>query len=296
MRQYESAAIPEYLSVKAIVAALTKPFANTSPAIGVAYGEAHDFPELFYVRDGTHDMFVGGEIYSLARGQMMIYAPLNLHYGAGGGEATCSVLSFKADFGTLPGIYNRVITLSQEQREALNALVDEASSCYVSRSAGSEIGGMLLRDGISEYRIQKLKRDLELFLIDIYRTEGLLGARPKPGKKTARHEQFTEIINMLRTRLGEELTVEDIARASSMSVSKLKQLFRECTGGGPINYFIDMKLEKAKELIRMGYYNLTETAEALGFSSLHYFSRLFKARVGLSPSDWARSIEEEEGR
>lgn len=294
MKQYEVAAIPEYLTVRSVVAALTREF-GIAPRNPDYTGEAHDFPELFYVRDGRYDMFVGGRVYHLERGQMIIYAPMNLHYGVSEEIATASVLSFKADFGSLPSIYNRVLSLSSDQRDAIEQITDEAESCYVMRAPGSEVGGMLVREGISEYRLQKLKRDLELFLIELYRREGLLSEKPKSGKRAARHEQFLEVVEFLRRNLGEELTVEDIARGTSMSVSKLKLLFRECAGSGPINYFIDMKLEKAKELILMGYYNFTEVAEALGFSSLHYFSRVFHARVGQSPTDWTRAAEAKQG-
>ena len=286
MRQYESEAIPEYLSVRSIVAALTVRFSPDPLPSCERFGETHDFPEMLYLREGEHSMFVGGRVYDLKRGQLIIYAPLNLHYGMGGGASQGSIISFKADFGALPSIYNRVITLNMEQREMIEQIIEESESCYTRRSYPSPVGGMILREGISEYRIQKLKRDLELFLIDLYRSEGLLNKDAPKTKKERREEEFLEILAFLRDRLSENLSVEDVARGVSMSISKLKLLFREFTGSGPINYFIDMKLEKSKELIKSGFYNLTEVSEALGFSSLHYFSRLFKARVGMSPSEW----------
>lgn len=291
MRQYESEAIPEHLSVRSIVAALTKKFyAEASPSASRS-GESHDFPELFYVREGEFSMFVGGTVYPIKRGQMILYAPLNLHYCVSG-DANASIISFKADFGSLHGIYNRIISLNAELRLMLDAIIDEAEACYTKRDNLSTVVGMVKREGISEYRIQKLMRDLELFLIEVYRREGLLEPLEPHGKKERREEQFLSIVEFLRNRLGEPLTVEDIARGAQISISKLKMMFREYTGGGPIDYFINMKLDKAKELIRMGFYNLTEVAEALGFSSLHYFSRLFKARVGMSPSEW----EKEDGK
>lgn len=287
MKQYESQAIPEYLSVRSIVAALTVRFATPTP-VENPIGESHDFPELLYVREGVHSTFVGGSVYTLGAGEMMIYAPMNIHYGMGGGIAEGSILSFKADFGTLPSIYNRIIALNSEQRDMLDAIIAEGERCYVKRDFPSPVGGMLLREGISEYRVQKLKRDLELFLIEVYRSEGLLSGGAPMSKKERREAQFLSIVKYMREHLSEPLSVDDIAYSASMSISKLKLMFREYTGSGPINYFIDLKLDRAKELISSGLYNLTEVAEALGFSSLHYFSRLFKLRNGCSPSEWER--------
>jgi AraC-like DNA-binding protein len=64
-------------------------------------------------------------------------------------------------------------------------------------------------------------------------------------------------------------------------------IFRESYGGA-ISFFNELKLDEAKRLIREGRLNFTEIADALGFTSLHYFSRLFKKKTGLSPSEYAK--------
>ena len=55
--------------------------------------------------------------------------------------------------------------------------------------------------------------------------------------------------------------------------------------------FTEMKIERAKDLLRNQDYNITQISEILGFSSVHYFSRRFKAVVGMSPSEYATSIK-----
>ncbi len=287
MRRYEIASIPEYLSVTSIVAVLSKTFPKSTVNPYDRSGERHDFPELIYIKKGSHVQLVGTELYPLSEGQMMIYAPFDPHTGAGE-QADVGILSFKADFGKLPSIYNRVITLSHAQRAELERIIEIGISCYERRSDVSFIGGMVIREGVSEYTLHKLKRDLELFLIDIYKSEGLLYSQDAAGKKLSRREQFDEIVTYLNTRISDELSIEEIAKASSMSVSKLKMLFRAYAEMGPINYFIELKLARAKELIRKGDANLSEISDALGFSSLAYFSRLFKSRNGMSPSEWEK--------
>ena len=289
MRRYESSSIPEYLTVRSIVAVLNTHFSEITEEATANNGERHDFPELLYVREGNHAMFVGDRIYPLEAGQIIIYAPLEPHTGASGGEADVAILSFKADFGRLPSIYNRVITLSEQNRALLEDIIKSGAECYKMRQNRDEIGGMLIRPDASEYVVQKLKRDIELFLIEIYRSEGLLYELSETGRETSEREQFFKIVEMLRTMINEELSLDEIARRSSMSVSKLKMLFRKYAAKGPIDFFIDMKLDLAKEMISQGKHNLTEISELLGFSSLHYFSRLFKSRSGVSPSRWEKA-------
>ena len=58
----------------------------------------------------------------------------------------------------------------------------------------------------------------------------------------------------------------------------------------PKSYLLNIKLQKSKELIRENQYTISEIADMLGFSSIHYFSRLFKKYFDLSPSEYAKEI------
>lgn len=61
-------------------------------------------------------------------------------------------------------------------------------------------------------------------------------------------------------------------------------------GCGIIDYFIDLKLRKAMELIKKGQLTITEISDILGFSSVSYFSRLFKNRINVTPTEYHKSI------
>ena len=90
--------------------------------------------------------------------------------------------------------------------------------------------------------------------------------------------------------MTEPLTLERIAQDNRMSVSKLKVLFRSENGGGTVAYIIERRLELAKKLLKEEGCSVTETAFSLGCSSVHYFSRLFKKKNGISPTEWAQQM------
>jgi YesN/AraC family two-component response regulator len=52
-----------------------------------------------------------------------------------------------------------------------------------------------------------------------------------------------------------------------------------------------MKIDTAKHMIRDRRMNFTQIAEALGYSSIHYFSRQFKKITGMAPSEYASSVK-----
>ena len=76
-----------------------------------------------------------------------------------------------------------------------------------------------------------------------------------------------------------------------ISRTQLQKIIHTETGVGIIDYFSQLKIEAAKHLIRDGHLNYTEISQELGFSSIHYFSRRFKKITGMSPSEYASSLD-----
>ena len=82
-----------------------------------------------------------------------------------------------------------------------------------------------------------------------------------------------------------------ICRDTLVGRSQLLKLFREKNGGGVIDFFLKLKIETAKQIIRENQLNFTQISERLGFSSIHYFSRQFKKITGMTPSEYASSVK-----
>jgi AraC-like DNA-binding protein len=68
--------------------------------------------------------------------------------------------------------------------------------------------------------------------------------------------------------------------------ARLNEVFKNYTGMTPYQYFIQLKIHRAKELLGLGRYSVKEIAFTLGFSDPYYFSRLFKKKTGIAPSEW----------
>ena len=251
-------------------------------------GEAHPFPEIIYLTRGRHHLLIDGKEYTFCAGQMIIYAPDSYHESSKRPpeNAEAAILTFDTESELLTPLYNRVLTLTKRQRELLEAVIDEGLCCFCGRDPALGIGGMQLCEGVSEKKLWGLKKQIELFLIDVYETDT---ADVAPRARDARWDADMErVTDFLSAHLAEPLTLADIAAGGSMSVSKLKLLFREKVGMGPIEYCIRLRVERAKVLIREGKLNFSQIAEAVGFSSLHYFSRQFKQVTGMSPSEFSK--------
>jgi len=79
------------------------------------------------------------------------------------------------------------------------------------------------------------------------------------------------------------ITAEAVARELGVSYSLFRQEFKKFTGFSPSDYFIDLKISKAKAILLHDDTQIKEIAYQLGFSSDQHFCKVFKKKVGTSP-------------
>ena len=282
---YMGTAISDALSVNEIYTILRAEI--TEPA-----EDCHPFPEIFYLSKGRVHLLINQVDYFPIGGQMIIYAP-DFHHTLAKSpdvETEACVISMGVTSEILPALYNRIITLTEEQKRMLLTIIDEGCGCFRPRNPDDGFQGMVPDDHIEEHTLWRLKKQIEFFLTDVYETHVKETERPVK-RETSRDRDFAHAVQFLHAHLSEVLTLEQIARECSMSVSKLKQIFREKAGCGPINYLIELRIEKAKQLIHASEMNVSEISDALGFASPHYFSRQFKKITGTSPREYAQKEE-----
>jgi AraC-like DNA-binding protein len=88
-----------------------------------------------------------------------------------------------------------------------------------------------------------------------------------------------------------DLSIDDLADHADLSASYLSSLFVRYYGCPPIQYQIDLRLRSAKLLLAKGE-RVGDVAEQVGFHSVHYFSRIFKRRLGLAPTQFAQQCRQ----
>ena len=73
------------------------------------------------------------------------------------------------------------------------------------------------------------------------------------------------------------------AKLCNMSEGNFRRLFRECIGKSPVEYRNDIRLTNARALLQSGEFNVSEAAEATGFTNHSFFIRLYKKKYGHTP-------------
>jgi transcriptional regulator GlxA family with amidase domain len=86
--------------------------------------------------------------------------------------------------------------------------------------------------------------------------------------------------------LNQSLPVARLAALANMSPSHYTALFKRRTGCAPIDFFIRLRMQHAREMLMGTSLNVKEVAAALGYEDPFYFSRVFKSVNQLAPSDY----------
>lgn len=98
-----------------------------------------------------------------------------------------------------------------------------------------------------------------------------------------------EAASLIRSRCNTVLSVETIARQLGFSPSYFRQLFQKHFGSPPRTYLRRARISKACRLMMGSPMTLSEIAIAVGFETVHSFSKAFRAEEGLSPSQYRRA-------
>jgi two-component system response regulator YesN len=107
-------------------------------------------------------------------------------------------------------------------------------------------------------------------------------------------KEFKQIIKyaceFIHAHYRDDLTLTQMAEYTNLSISHFSSLFKRYTGESLITYINQVRVEKAKELLRNSNDKMYLIAEELGFSSQPYFIRVFRNTTGMSPNEYRKSL------
>lgn len=133
--------------------------------------------------------------------------------------------------------------------------------------------GEALAIGVSEQLIHQRIRDRA----DHQR----MAAASRPGTASGR---LSKIIALMERHLDEPIGRERLAAQCGVSVRQLERLFRTDLGLSPAQYYLELRLVRARHLLRQTEMSVIQVAAATGFSSASVLSRAYRARFGAPPS------------
>ena len=238
-------------------------------------GESHPMPELTYVDQGSLHSVADGQDLLLKQGDLVIYGPNQWHmqYADINVAPRFVTISFDLSGGDLQQLMNRKFTAPQQVVQLLQQMLRE-------------------QERMDAYSNDIIISQLTLLLLNLLRQ----AESPRDAKlqtANAIHSE-NEIIRQaqiyISSHIREKLSVPLVARQVDVSPSYLTALFHKNLQISPGEYIRRIKLQESKQMIRENDLNFTEIAAALQYSTVHHFSRQFKEKFGITPTEYAKSV------
>lgn len=113
--------------------------------------------------------------------------------------------------------------------------------------------------------------------------------REKKNSTREQNKHVTSVVRFMYQHLDQALTLDQISGAFSLSKSYLNLIFKQHTQHAPMDFFIQLKMQKACSLLRSTEWKIYQIGQAVGYQDPYYFSRIFAKTVGLSPKGYRQS-------
>ncbi len=255
-------------------------------------GEAHDFWELIYLDKGFLYLLIDDKGYKVNQGELFFFNRNQHHIvWSDSTVAPCFMtLGFAMEFPHPQLFQHRRFLVGEECKAILKKLLAERVASF-----GGELSLELgePKQGSAPFAQQLLKLYLTELLICVYRT--CLPQREAPQSVSSIRNRtqalvFQTAADYIREHLGERIEIPALCRHVHVSQSQLNRAFHHQCGMAVGEYLSSQKLQRAKELLAVSGMNVTQVAQALSYSSVHYFSRAFKQKYGMSPRQYSNSI------
>ena len=250
----------------------------------------HAFRELLYVDSGFLTVDADNYTGAVTENQLIIHKSNEEHsLSCPENEApSVIIIGFECNCEELDVFSDAPVTLNEVQKKLLTEIIKEGRSVF---QPPYDIPGQKDMKKRKEYPFgadQMIKIKLENLLIELIRSKS---SGLSEESSDISDDNIHEISRYLNENFKEKIRLSELCFLFGTNSTTLCSKFRTAYGETVISYINKLKIKEAKKLMRNGSHNLTEIASIVGFSSVHYFSRIFKQYEKKSPSSYIKTIK-----
>ena len=244
----------------------------------------HHAFELYFILNGEREYFIEDRFLHVKAGDL-VWVPANLLHRTSGPGGTRFLLYFKESFlqkhfspGTIERLVSHetfVFTPDPGHAEQFQNLFFELLKEYNKKKTQD--------DDPDELLIAKLLFEILFFLRshdNSYTTKS----------NTSGSRMYT-IVKYVNDNFHTPLSIQEVADAVGITKDHLCHIFPKYMGMTFVSYLNVVRIKAACEMMRLEKDSILEIASKCGFSSSHYFCKVFKREKGLSPSEYRRQFK-----
>jgi AraC-like DNA-binding protein len=243
---------------------------NTGPGI-------HDYYLVHTVTSGHGDFSLNGKRYICGAGDTFIIFPGALHQYVAAAEEPWEYV-WIAFHGHRCGPLLQELGLTPERPVIRNSATRKILALY-----------RRLRRTLREAEYPALA-DLEsagllrLLLCELALAEPERLPAP-PASGTPAKRQVEQAMRWLELQYAQPISIEQLSKSLGYHRTHVSKIFKEAVGLSPMQYLMEIRLERAKSLLR-SQWSVEQVASSVGFADALYFSKQFRKRFGMSPTEY----------
>ncbi|MGG1675995.1 AraC family transcriptional regulator [Neobacillus sp. NRS-1170] len=262
---------------------------------------SHQEYEIYFFHSGDCKYLINNRIYELQPGDIILLDGLTLHKPnpRPGSTYTRSMLHFSPtwldEILSVLGMPYLLDPFQKLNNYLLRTGYDESGQFVDGRI--KKIAGLIAEMDEEKQRNHEKNDQLEAevrlelvqLLLGIYKMSQKDLAQ-LPGKKAEKEQHAESIATWINDHYSEKITLDRIAAELNLSKYYTSHVFKEVTGYTIMEYVMGCRLNQVKYLLEMEPdRTLSEVARATGFESMAHFSRFFKEKVGVTPSNYRKN-------
>lgn len=235
----------------------------------------HNHMELFYIVGGKGQFLIQDQLYPVNANNLVIINPNVIHT-----EVSLNAQPLEYIVLGIDGMELQTSSSSNGQFSILDQFESvEVSGCLKNILRETELKSTGYEDVCQAY--------MEILIIRLMRNTSL--AIPTQPQTISTNRQCAAVRRYIDLHFKEPLTLEQLADEGHMNKYYLSHAFKREYGVSPINYMISRRIEESKYLLSETDLSMSQIAQLLGFSSLSYFSQVFRKTQGISPMEYRQN-------
>lgn len=232
----------------------------------------HNHMELFYIVGGKGQFLIQDQLYPVNVNNLVIINPNVTHT-----EVSLNAQPLEYIVLGIEGIELKTSATANGQFSILDQFESvEISGCLRNILREMELKNTGYEDVCQAY--------MEILIIRLMRNTAL--AIPAEPQMVSSNRQCAAVRRYIDLHFKEPLTLELLAEEGHMNKYYLSHAFKREYGVSPINYMISRRIEESKYLLAETDLSLSQISQLLGFSSLSYFSQVFRKTQSVPPIEY----------
>jgi transcriptional regulator GlxA family with amidase domain len=166
----------------------------------------------------------------------------------------------------------------------------------IDRDRYTASGGTAPLDLMLNLIASRMSKELSVAISEEFVLERIRGAQdqqriPLLARVGAKQQKIIEAASLMEAHVEEPLSLDDVARRIGLSRRHLERLFKEHLRCRPARYYLELRLNRARQLLLQTSMSIIDVTLSCGFQSPPHFSKCYKDLFGYPPSAERRAVQ-----